>query len=148
MRLPDPKKIRENHDLVVFTNGCFDVFHPGHIMTLNHAHKLAGAGESGVVVVGLNSDDSVRRLKGPSRPIMSVIERARMLLAIRYVDYVIPFEEDTPLDLIGSLRPDFVVKGGDYIGQNVVGEHFSKVSFAPYEDGFSTTDIIERIRKR
>jgi len=130
---------------IVFTNGCFDLLHPGHISTLIQAKSL---GE--VLVVGINSDASVKRLKGARRPILSETERVFLLSALEMVDYVTIFNEDTPLELIRLLRPQVLVKGGDWspeavVGREIVEAEGGRVVLVPYQAGFSTTDIIERI---
>ena len=130
---------------VVFTNGCFDLLHPGHIYTLIQAKALGD-----VLVVAINSDASVKRLKGEQRPILNQEERAVMLSALAVVDYVTIFAEDTPLEVIRLLLPDMLVKGGDWgadavVGRDVVEAHGGKVVLIPYQAGFSTTDIIDRI---
>jgi D-beta-D-heptose 7-phosphate kinase/D-beta-D-heptose 1-phosphate adenosyltransferase len=130
---------------VVFTNGCFDILHPGHIHTLTHAKALGDA-----LVVGINSDASVKRLKGERRPILNQGERAVMLAALEAVDYVTTFEEDTPLALIRLLRPHVLVKGGDWSSESVVGREVveasgGRVVLVPYQEGLSTTGIIERV---
>lgn len=131
---------------VVFTNGCFDILHVGHIRYLEEASKLGD-----VLVVGLNSDESVRRLKGPDRPINTERERGEVLCALRSVDYVIVFEEDTPYELIRSFEPDVLVKGGDYaidqiVGRDIVENKGGKVVVLPFVEGKSTTNIITKIR--
>ncbi|MGN0351047.1 MAG: D-glycero-beta-D-manno-heptose 1-phosphate adenylyltransferase [Roseburia sp.] len=131
---------------IVFTNGCFDILHVGHIRYLQEAAKLGG-----ILVVGLNSDASVKRLKGPERPINSELERAEMLCALGFVDYVVIFEEDTPLELIKKIQPDVLVKGGDYTNEYVVGTsevegRGGKLVLIPFVEGKSTTNIIERIK--
>jgi rfaE bifunctional protein nucleotidyltransferase chain/domain len=130
---------------IVFTNGCFDLLHPGHIYTLTQAKALGD-----VLVVAINSDASVKRLKGEERPILNQEERAVMLSALAVVDYVTIFAEDTPLEVIRLLVPDVLVKGGDWgadavVGRDIVEAHGGKVVLIPYQAGFSTTDIIERI---
>lgn len=129
---------------VVFTNGCFDIIHAGHIDYLSKARNLGD-----VLVVGLNSDESVRRLKGPQRPINGVDARSKVLASLYFVDYVIVFEEDTPLNLIKSVRPDILVKGGDYTRDTVVGADFvesygGKVVILPLLKGYSTTSILNK----
>ncbi len=133
---------------LVFTNGVFDLLHPGHVDLLTAA---GGRGEH--LVVGLNSDDSVRRLKGPNRPIRSEAERAYVLSALESVDAVVMFGEDTPLELIVALRPDVIVKGGDYsestiIGAREVREWGGEVEIVPLTPGQSTTSIIEKLSGR
>jgi D-beta-D-heptose 7-phosphate kinase/D-beta-D-heptose 1-phosphate adenosyltransferase len=130
---------------VVFTNGCFDLLHVGHVRYLQKARELGD-----VLVLALNTDDSVRRLKGPGRPIVPEHERASVLAALGCVDYVTLFAEETPLDLIARIRPDVLVKGGDYTPEQVVGrelveEHGGRVAIVPYLLGKSTTDLISRI---
>jgi rfaE bifunctional protein nucleotidyltransferase chain/domain len=132
---------------VVFTNGCFDLLHPGHICYLRAARELGDA-----LIIGLNDDDSIRRLKGPSRPINPLDDRACMLAALKPVDMVVPFSEDTPLNLISALMPDVLVKGGDYtpeqiVGSDVVRENGGEVVVIPFKDGHSTTNLIARIRE-
>ena len=138
-------QLRRAGKTVVFSNGCFDILHPGHIHTLTHAKALGD-----VLIVGINSDTSVKRLKGERRPILNQGERVVMLAALEAVDYVTTFEEDTPLALIQLLRPNVLVKGGDWSSESVVGREVveangGKVVLIPYQEGFSTTDIIERI---
>ncbi|EAL5740938.1 bifunctional heptose 7-phosphate kinase/heptose 1-phosphate adenyltransferase [Campylobacter lari] len=126
---------------VVFTNGCFDIVHYGHIKYLEKAKKLGD-----ILVVGLNSDESVKRLKGNSRPINLEFQRACMLASMYFVDYVVIFDEDTPYELIEFLKPHVLVKGADYKGKEVVGSNLvKKVELIDFEDGFSTTNIINRI---
>lgn len=131
---------------IVFTNGCFDILHAGHVMYLEAAREFGD-----VLVVGLNSDDSVRRLKGPERPINVADDRARVLAALRCVDHVVEFADDTPLDIITTLLPDVLVKGGDYtrdtvVGADVVEEHGGRVEIVQLLKGRSTTSIITRAR--
>jgi rfaE bifunctional protein nucleotidyltransferase chain/domain len=141
------QKLREEGKKIVFTNGCFDIIHIGHIKYLTEAKKLGN-----VLVVGLNSDDSVKRLKGEGRPVTPQSERAEILDSLKPVDYVVIFEEDTPLELIRIVKPDFLVKGGDYKPENIVGADFvtqngGKVVVLPYVFGKSTTKLIERLKK-
>jgi D-beta-D-heptose 7-phosphate kinase/D-beta-D-heptose 1-phosphate adenosyltransferase len=131
---------------VVFTNGVFDLLHPGHVDVLLGARR---AGDH--LVVGLNSDASVRRLKGPERPVRSEAERAYVLAALEMVDCVVLFEEDTPLELIRELRPDVLVKGGDYhegtiVGASDVRSWGGDVQVVPLTPGQSTTNIIRTLR--
>lgn len=127
---------------VVFTNGCFDILHVGHAKYLKKAKALGD-----ILVVGLNSDSSVSRLKGKNRPINLELDRACMLSALGFVDYVVIFEEDTPYELIASLKPNILVKGADYEGKEVVGsELVDAVRLIEFEEGKSTTSIIERIK--
>jgi D-beta-D-heptose 7-phosphate kinase/D-beta-D-heptose 1-phosphate adenosyltransferase len=132
--------------VVVFTNGVFDLIHPGHVDVL-----LAARREGDALVVGLNSDASVRRLKGPARPLRSEAERARVLAALAMVDAVVTFDEDTPLELIQALAPDVLVKGGDYTADTIVGAREvrargGRVVVVPLTAGHSTTSIVERLR--
>lgn len=131
---------------VVFTNGVFDLLHPGHIDIINTARAAGDA-----LVVGINSDTSVQRLKGTSRPIRSQAERAYVLAAVEAVDVVTVFDEDTPLDLVRCLEPDVIVKGGDYTESTIVGAaevraRGGDVLVVPLTAGQSTTSIIERMR--
>jgi rfaE bifunctional protein nucleotidyltransferase chain/domain len=131
---------------VVFTNGVFDLLHPGHVDVLVGARRM---GEH--LIVGLNGDASVRRLKGPERPIRSEIERAYVLAAFEMVDAVVIFDEDTPLDLIVAVRPDVLVKGGDYDESTIVGAPNvrawgGEVRIVPIRPGQSTTNIIQALR--
>ena len=131
---------------IVFTNGVFDLLHPGHVDVLLGARRQGDA-----LVVGVNSDDSVRRLKGPQRPIRSEAERCYVLAGMGMVDTVVLFEQDTPLDLITMLRPDVLVKGGDYTEASIVGAREVRgwggdVVVIPLTPGHSTTSIIERLR--
>jgi rfaE bifunctional protein nucleotidyltransferase chain/domain len=133
---------------LVFTNGVFDLLHPGHVDVLLGARQQGDA-----LVVGLNSDASVRRLKGPERPVRSEAERAYVLAALSMVDAVVIFEQDTPLELIRALRPDVLVKGGDYSEATIVGAPDVRswggdVVVIPLTPGQSTTAIIERLRVR
>lgn len=127
----------------IFTNGCFDVLHRGHMELLKFCSTL------GRVVVGLNSDESVRRLKGTSRPIFKSIDRRFMLESCKYVSEVILFEEDTPLNLIKKIKPDVIVKGGDYKREDVVGNNIcEQVIIFNYLDGYSTTQTIKDLNNR
>lgn len=130
---------------IVFTNGCFDLLHPGHVTYLEAARQLGDA-----LVVGLNSDASVRRLKGPTRPILTEEERATVVAGLRSVDYVVVFNEETPLHLIEAVVPDVLVKGGDWpveaiVGADVVLAAGGRVLSLPFVEGKSTTGIVERI---
>jgi D-beta-D-heptose 7-phosphate kinase/D-beta-D-heptose 1-phosphate adenosyltransferase len=131
---------------VVFTNGVFDLLHPGHVDILANARAQGDA-----LIVGVNSDDSVRRLKGAARPVRNEQERAYVLAALRDVDAVVLFPEDTPLQLIRRIRPDVLVKGGDYTRDTVVGADDveswgGRVVIVPLVPGQSTTSIIEKLR--
>jgi len=131
---------------VVFTNGVFDLLHPGHVDILLGARRSGDA-----LVVGVNSDDSVRRLKGPDRPVRSAPERCYVLAALSMVDAVVVFDEDTPFELISALRPDVLVKGGDYTEASIVGATEVRgwggdVVVVPLTPGHSTTSTIARLR--
>ena len=131
---------------VSFTNGCFDILHPGHLFSLKQA-----AAEADYLIVGLNSDASVKKLKGPSRPINNTESRAIVLANLFVVDAVVVFEEETPLELIKALLPDVMVKGGDYTIDQVVGgkevmANGGKVIINPIVEGFSTTSLIEKMK--
>lgn len=126
---------------IVFTNGCFDIIHPGHIEVLKEAKKLGD-----VLIVGLNSDSSIKKLKGPERPVMPLSARKKILEAIKYVDYVIVFNEKTPYRVIKKIKPDVLVKGADYKKNEIAGREFSKkVITVKLLKGYSTTKIINRI---
>lgn len=128
---------------IVFTNGCFDLVHAGHASALQFARS-----KGDVLVVGLNSDRSVRGLKGAGRPVVPQGERSRLLAAFEAVDYVVVFDEDTPASLVKRIRPDVLVKGEDYKGKEVVGkDHAGRVELAPLVKGISTSEIIRRIRQ-
>lgn len=132
---------------VVFTNGCFDILHVGHVRYLQEARALGH-----YLVIGLNTDASVRRLKGPERPVNSEAARAEVLAALGCVDYVVLFDEETPELLIKQVRPDVLVKGGDYTIDSIVGAPFVQsyggvVKVLPFSEGFSTTSIIEKMKR-
>jgi D-beta-D-heptose 7-phosphate kinase/D-beta-D-heptose 1-phosphate adenosyltransferase len=131
---------------VVFTNGCFDLLHPGHVRYLAAARALGD-----VLIVGLNDDASVRRLKGPGRPVLTGLERAEVLGALASVDHVVLFAEDTPLALVRALAPDVLVKGADWATEDIVGGEEvvatgGRVERIPLVPGVSTSEIIRRIR--
>ncbi len=131
---------------IVFTNGVFDLLHPGHIRYLQRARALGGA-----LIVGVNSDRSVRANKGPSRPVNPDYERAELVAALACVDAAVVFDEDTPHDLIAALQPDVLVKGADWaddaiVGRDIVEARGGRVVRIPLESGYATTAIIERIR--
>tara|TARA_R110001583_G_scaffold31600_1_gene107855 strand:+ start:23763 stop:24158 length:396 start_codon:yes stop_codon:yes gene_type:complete len=128
---------------IVFANGCFDIIHRGHLELLIYAKSLGDT-----LIVGLNSDKSVKKLKGESRPIFSESDRKFMLESIKYVDKVVIFEEDTPYNLIKATKPDIIVKGGDYVKDDVVGADICEVKIFRYEEKYSTTKIIQDIADR
>lgn len=137
---------REGRKLV-FTNGCFDLLHPGHV---DYLARAAGLGD--LLVVGLNTDDSVRRLKGEGRPVNDQHARAIMLAALDFVDAVVLFGEDTPISLIRAILPNVLVKGGDYKEEDIVGSDIvkaknGKVVVMDFLEGYSTSAIIQKIRK-
>lgn len=142
----DIKKIveryRQNGKKVVFTNGCFDILHVGHVKYLQEAKSFGD-----ILIVGLNSDASVSRLKGPTRPVNIAADRAYILAALEAVDFVVPFEDDTPYELIKMIKPHTLVKGGDYKGMDVVGTEFaSELKLVDFVDGKSTTKTIQKIQ--
>lgn len=129
---------------VVFTNGCFDILHRGHVTYLQQARQLGDH-----LIVGLNSDASVKKLKGPERPINNELDRAFMLAALRCVDEVVLFGEDTPEELLSHLNPDILVKGGDYKPEEVAGRQYAgEVKILSFVDGYSTTGTIRKIREK
>ncbi len=137
---------RARERVIVFTNGCFDLIHPGHVRLLSQARALGD-----ILVVGLNDDGSVKRLKGPSRPFLPLAERIEVLLALRSVDAVVPFPEPTPLALIRAILPHVLVKGGDWpvediVGREVVTAAGGRVLSLPLVPGVSTSEIVRRIR--
>lgn len=141
------RAFRRSGRKLVFTNGCFDILHLGHVRYLQAARQKGQA-----LFIGLNSDASVRRLKGPDRPLNSQRGRAEVLAALECVDFVCVFTEDTPERLIHKVRPDFLVKGGDWKKEQIAGGAFvesygGKVLVIPYVDGHSTTGLVKRIRK-
>lgn len=131
-----------NLKTIVFTNGCFDILHRGHIELLKASKKLGGH-----LIVGLNTDDSVRRLKGKERPINNQYDRKMLLESLAFVDEVVLFDEDTPYNLIQKVKPDIITKGGDYSVEDVVGNDLADVIILPTIENFSTTDTIRRIRQ-
>ena len=143
---PLVERLRKHGRCVAFTNGCFDLLHLGHT---SYLEKAKGRGR--VLVVGLNSDASVQRIKGDKRPIVGQMERARVLASLACVDYITIFNDDTPLKVIAALKPDVLVKGADWKGREVVGAELvkangGKIEFIHYLKGFSTTHLIKRIQ--
>jgi rfaE bifunctional protein nucleotidyltransferase chain/domain len=141
--LPDWKK----NGKVVFTNGCFDILHLGHVDYLEKARNLGQK-----LVVGLNTDASVQRLKGMDRPICDETSRARVMASLEFVDAVILFDEETPLELISFIKPDILVKGNDYTIENIVGadvvmKNGGSVETVPLVNGYSTTNVIKKIKQ-
>lgn len=132
---------RRSGEKIVFTNGCFDLLHRGHIELLSRARQLGDC-----LIVGINSDKSLRRLKGPGRPLQSQSDRAHILAALEAVDYVVIFEEDTPQNLIHELKPDILVKGADYPRDKIVGaKEVKRVQRIPLVSGRSTSGLIKKI---
>ena len=137
---------KANGQKVVFTNGCFDLLHLGHV---DYLEKARGLGDR--LVLGLNTDDSVSRFKGPERPLQDQNSRARVLAALQFIDLVVFFNEDTPLNLITKLVPDILVKGSDYLAENIVGadvvkNHGGAVKTIDFVPGYSTTRIVDKIK--
>lgn len=140
------KELQKQNKKVVFTNGCFDILHSGHVVLLEKARS-----EGDVLVLGINTDDSVRRLKGAPRPINDQIERARVLAGLEAVSYVTFFEEDTPAQIIKDILPDVLVKGGDYaldeiVGRKTIQDNGGRVVTIPLVKGRSTSNIIKKIK--
>jgi D-glycero-beta-D-manno-heptose 1-phosphate adenylyltransferase len=141
------RALRAAGNTIVFTNGVFDLLHPGHVRYLQQARALGDA-----LIVGVNSDRSVRAIKGPSRPITTEDERAELVAALSCVDGAVVFDEDTPWQLIAALQPDVLVKGADWaenaiVGRDIVEARGGRVVRIPIESGYATTAIIERIRR-
>ncbi|MBT8327707.1 MAG: D-glycero-beta-D-manno-heptose 1-phosphate adenylyltransferase [Bacteroidia bacterium] len=141
------KKWQELNDKVVFTNGCFDILHLGHI---DYLSKAADLGDR--LIIGLNTDASVSKLKGPNRPVINEVTRAHKLAAMAFVDAVVYFDEETPLELIKTVKPDVLVKGGDYTIETIVGSkevlaNDGSVEIIPFLEGHSSTSIIDKIRR-
>jgi D-beta-D-heptose 7-phosphate kinase/D-beta-D-heptose 1-phosphate adenosyltransferase len=134
---------RNSGKRVIFTNGCFDILHRGHVQYLKQARTLGD-----VLIVGLNSDRSVQQLKGPTRPINHELDRAVVLGGLESVSHVVIFDEETPHNLLSAVRPDILVKGGDYKREEVVGREFAgHVEIIPFVDGFSTTGTLHRMKE-
>ena len=141
------RKAFEKCKKIVFTNGCFDMPHVGHIRYLSKAKKLGN-----ILIVGLNSDESVKKLKGDDRPINTFEDRAMLLSSLRFVDLVIIFEEQTPENLIKEIKPDILVKGGDYDPKDIIGyktviENGGQVKVLGFHDGYSSSNYINKIKK-
>ncbi len=140
------KQWEKNNETIVFTNGCFDIVHRGHIDYLSKAKDLGTK-----LVLGLNTDASVARLKGPMRPVVDEQSRAILMASLQFIDLVVFFDEDTPYELIKALQPDVLVKGSDYKAENIVGYDIlmakgGKVETIDFVEGFSTTSIVEKIK--
>jgi D-beta-D-heptose 7-phosphate kinase/D-beta-D-heptose 1-phosphate adenosyltransferase len=141
------RRLRERGEKLVFTNGCFDLLHPGHVRYLQQARSLGDR-----LVVAVNGDATVARLKGPGRPLTPLAERTEVLAALASVDYVVAFEEETPFEVIEEIVPDVLVKGGDWTKDRIVGRERVEreggtVLSLPYAPGYSTSGIVERIVK-
>lgn len=139
---------REQGQKIVFTNGCFDILHLGHVDYLEKARHLGDK-----LVLGLNTDASISRIKGPSRPLQDEMSRARVMASLLFVDAVVFFDENTPLELIKAVQPDILVKGDDYaieniVGQDVVTARGGEVKTVPLVKGYSTTNVVKKIENR
>jgi rfaE bifunctional protein nucleotidyltransferase chain/domain len=137
----------ENHkkkgSKIVFTNGCFDILHKGHVAYLQEAKRLGD-----VLVLGLNSDTSVRAIKGPERPVNNEVDRAFVLAGLHCIDYILIFDEPTPYEILSQIKPDILVKGGDYKHGDVVGSEFAgETKLIKFVEGYSTSRIIEKLRE-
>jgi rfaE bifunctional protein nucleotidyltransferase chain/domain len=140
-------QLKSSRKKIVFTNGCFDILHAGHVSYLEQAKKSGY-----VLVIGLNSDRSVKKIKGSDRPIVGERQRAALLAALACVDYVVLFNESTPLKLIEAVKPDILIKGADWKKEGIVGSesvlaHGGKIEYIKFVPGLSSTNIIERIKK-
>ncbi|MBI3333729.1 MAG: D-glycero-beta-D-manno-heptose 1-phosphate adenylyltransferase [Candidatus Omnitrophica bacterium] len=141
------RRLRAKGKVIAFTNGCFDLLHAGHLDTLERIKRRAD-----LLIVGINSDASVRRLKGPGRPLVPARERARLIAALKPVDLVAIFAEPTPLRLIRAIRPDILAKGGDWkrgeiVGRELVESYGGKVLVVPYMKSHSTSRLLQRVRQ-
>jgi len=137
---------KEENKKIVFTNGCFDLIHLGHIEVIARSADLGD-----ILIIGVNTDNSIKRLKGKNRPIVEEISRAKQLAALEFVDAVVFFDEDTPIDLIKVINPNVITKGGDYntdqvIGNDIVTQNDGEVVIIPLTQGYSTTSILEKIK--
>lgn len=136
------KALKKKNRTIVFTNGCFDILHPGHIKILRDAKN-----KGDILIVGLNSDSSIKRFKGKKRPILDQKARIALLSAISYVDYIVVFNEDTPYKLIKDIRPDCLIKGEDWKKEKIIGKEFARKVFrVKFYPGYSTTAIIKKIK--
>lgn len=134
--------LKNKGNRIVFTNGCFDIIHPGHIKILKEAKS-----KGDILVVGLNSDSSIKRIKGHNRPVMSQGARLIVLSAIEYVDFIVVFNQDTPYEAIKALKPDVLIKGEDWQKDKIIGREFVKKIFRiKFHPGYSTTSIIQKIK--
>lgn len=140
-------RLRKQNIKIIFTNGCFDIIHLGHLEILTKSKDLGGK-----LIVAINSDESVKKLKGEKRPINDFQTRSQILASFSFIDYVIEFTDDTPKKLIQKIKPDFLVKGGDYkkddiVGNDIVSSNGGETIIIPLVDGFSSTNTINRINK-
>jgi D-beta-D-heptose 7-phosphate kinase/D-beta-D-heptose 1-phosphate adenosyltransferase len=140
------EKLKKENKIIVFTNGCFDIIHPGHIKLLKKAKSLGD-----ILIVGLNKDNSVKKLKGKMRPIIDEKGRAEILSSLSMVDYIVLFGEETPIRLIENILPHYIVKGGDYkedevVGKEVVEKYGGKVVIVPLYKKYSTTNLLKKIK--
>ncbi|MBX0333766.1 D-glycero-beta-D-manno-heptose 1-phosphate adenylyltransferase [Pontibacter sp. HSC-14F20] len=152
LSLPDLQELtqvwRSQGQKIVFTNGCFDILHLGHVDYLEKARQLGDK-----LVLGLNTDASISRIKGPSRPLQDEMSRARVMASLLFVDAVVFFDEDTPLELIKAVQPDILVKGDDYTIENIVGQDVvmargGEVKTVPLVKGYSTTNVVKKIENQ
>ena len=139
------RRLKRQHKRIGFTNGCFDILHSGHADYLQRAKNLTD-----ILIVAVNSDSSVRRIKGKTRPIIKLQNRMKLVAALESVDFVTHFSEDTPYEIIASLKPDMLIKGGDWpkskiVGRDIVESHGGKVITVPFKKGNSSTKIIEKV---
>jgi len=142
------RRLKQNGKKIVFTNGCFDILHAGHIKLLKNAKDLGD-----ILVVAINTDESVRKLKGKGRPINELSDRAKVLASLEVVDYVTPFSELDPAKIIREIKPDILVKGGDWKTKVIVGKEFvesygGRVVTIPYLKGYSTSGFLEKLSKK
>jgi D-beta-D-heptose 7-phosphate kinase/D-beta-D-heptose 1-phosphate adenosyltransferase len=142
------RKLKEQSKTIVFTNGCFDILHAGHVKYLAEAKELGN-----ILILGLNSDSSVKRLKGNDRPVNNEQDRAVVLSALCSVSYIVVFDEDTPYELINNIKPNILVKGGDWkpediVGHDIVSSYNGRVMSLSFIEGKSTTDIVNKLREK
>jgi len=137
------RRLQKQGKTLVFTNGCFDILHPGHLRILKQAKQ-----KGDILIVGINSDSSVKKIKGPHRPVLDERARAELLACLTMVDYVVSFSEPTPYQLIQKIKPDILVKGGDWDSHRIVGRNLVKKLYrVKLYPGYSTTNIIKKIKK-
>jgi D-beta-D-heptose 7-phosphate kinase/D-beta-D-heptose 1-phosphate adenosyltransferase len=144
IKIEDLSNFEFKNKKVVFTNGCFDIIHHAHIKLLKFAKS-----KGDILVVGLNSDESIKKIKGESRPINNIIDRVSLLFELDFIDYIIIFEDETPLNIIENLRPDILIKGGDYKDKKVIGsEYVKEILLYNYIENTSSTNIIKKILEK